>query len=240
MCCCGYYLRKKSPRNGHFGRIFKIVESTDIQDKGQGIPQARDAAGQPGLADDEMCEQVTCLTAKTTILSIQISAMELILMTHSAKSGISRMLLLVIGLLGATAPLQQLAAKDVYKWVNDAGEVQYTQFPPPQGTEAVEVKPPPPPADNPAAINSDLDEQVEAMDERTQDREISAKKSSLEAEIERVSRQNCEIARKNLAELQQGGIKRYQTGDGKVIRLTEEDRQRRIAEANDQIQEFCK
>ena len=166
--------------------------------------------------------------------------MELILMTHFAKSGMLRMLLLVLGLLGATAPLQQLAAKDVYKWVNDAGEVQYTQMPPPQGTEVVEVKPPPAPADSPAAINSGLEEQVEAMDERMQDRETAAKKSALEAEIERVSKQNCETARKNLAELQQGGIKRYQTGDGKVIRLTEEDRQQRIAEANGQIQEFCK
>jgi len=166
--------------------------------------------------------------------------MELTLMTHPEKSGISRILLLTAGLLALCAPLQQLAAKDVYKWVNDAGEVQYTQLPPPNGIEATRVQSGPPPAGNPAAINADLEAQVEAMDERIEDRATAARKSELEAEIERVSKENCATARKNLAELQQGGIKRYRTGDGSVIRLTEEDRQRRIEEANSQIQEFCK
>jgi hypothetical protein len=148
--------------------------------------------------------------------------------------------LFALGLLALTAPLQQLAAKDVYKWVNEAGEVQYTQFPPPQGTEAIEVQSAPPPADDPADITSDLDEQVEAMDERNKDRETMTEKSELEAEIERVTRNNCETAKKNLALLQQGGVKRYRTGEGEIIRLTEEDRQQRIDEANSQIQEFCK
>jgi hypothetical protein len=35
-------------------------------------------------------------------------------------------------------------------------------------------------------------------------------------------------------------VKRYRTGEGEIIRLTEEDRQQRIDEANSQIQEFCK
>jgi len=161
-------------------------------------------------------------------------------MTHPEKSGISRILLLTAGFLALTAPLQQLAAKDVYKWVNDAGIVQYTQFPPPQGIESIKVRSGPPPADNPANINADLEAQVEAMDERTEDRETAVRKSEMEAEIERISRENCATARKNLAELQQGGIKRYRTGDGSVVRMTEEGRQQRIEEANSQIQEFCK
>ena len=161
-------------------------------------------------------------------------------MKYLSKSGLSRVWLFALGLLALTAPLQQLAAKDVYKWVNEAGEVQYTQFPPPQGTEAIEVQSAPPPADDPADITSGLDEQVEAMDQRNKDRETMTEKSELEAEIERVSRNNCETAKKNLALLQQGGVKRYRTGEGEIIRLTEEDRQQRIDEANSQIQEFCK
>lgn len=166
--------------------------------------------------------------------------MELILMKHLPKSGLARVCLFALGLLALTAPLQQLAAKDVYKWVNDAGEVQYTQLPPPNGIEATRVQSGPPPADNPAAINADLEAQVEAMDERIEDRATAARKSELEAEIERVTRNNCETAKKNLALLQQGGVKRYRTGEGEIIRLTEEDRQQRIDEANSQIQEFCK
>ena len=48
------------------------------------------------------------------------------------------------------------------------------------------------------------------------------------------------IARKNLTELNQGGIKRYRLPDGSVLRLTEEDRQKRIADTQAEIAENCK
>ena len=47
-------------------------------------------------------------------------------------------------------------------------------------------------------------------------------------------------ATNNLAKLQAGGNKRYLTPDGKVTHLTEEQRQQRINDAKDQIDEFCK
>lgn len=166
--------------------------------------------------------------------------MELIVMTHPATSGISQILLLVIGLLGTLAPFQELAAKDIYKWVDAAGKTHYTQFPPPDGTAAVEVRPAPPPATDSGAASEQLQQQVEAMEMRREAEAQAKSVAEIDAEIARIVKENCTAARNNLAALQQGGEKRYLTSEGEVIRLTEEDRQRRIAEANSQIQEFCK
>lgn len=128
----------------------------------------------------------------------------------------------------------------IYKWVDQDGSIQYSKMPPPEAREVIEVRQAPPPADDPATERARLGQQVDAMDERMQERQKAAAKSELDAENEKIRNQNCATARKNLAELQQGGIKRYRTADGEVMRLTEEDRQQRIDEANKQIAEFCK
>ena len=77
-----------------------------------------------------------------------------------------------------------------------------------------------------------MDKRIEAADE-------AKAEAGIDAEIARITRENCETAKKNLAQLNQGGVKRYRTGEGEVIRLTDESRQQRIEEANSQIQEFC-
>lgn len=161
-------------------------------------------------------------------------------MTYPAKSGISRLLLLAMGLLATAAPLQELTASDIYKWIDAAGKTHYSQFPPPEGTAATEIQQASPPATDAGAADTRLQQQVEAMDERLEAADEARAEAGVEAEIARITRENCETAKKNLAQLNQGGIKRYRTGEGEVIRMTEEDRQRRIDEANSQIREFCK
>ena len=61
-----------------------------------------------------------------------------------------------------------------------------------------------------------------------------------QAEIARISKQNCITARNNLEQLSRSGQIRYRTGDGEVLRLSEEDRKQRIEEARGQVKEFCK
>jgi len=159
-------------------------------------------------------------------------------MTHPAKPGIALILLLALVLPGTSALQPAHAGDHIYKWVDAAGETHYTQLPPPEGIPATEVRRVP--AADSSGADAHLQQQVEAMDKRLEAREQAKSNAEIEAEIARISRENCETAKKNLAELQQGGVKRYRTGDGQVVRLTEEDRQQRIAEANSQIQEFCK
>jgi hypothetical protein len=64
--------------------------------------------------------------------------------------------------------------------------------------------------------------------------------AELQAEIARISKQNCVTARNNLEQLNRSGQIRYRTGEGEVLRLSEDDRKQRIEEAGNQVKEFCK
>jgi len=160
-------------------------------------------------------------------------------MTHAKHSEFARILLLGITLVVAGTQSVAGTADKIYKWVDQNGDLQYTQMPPPTGVQVLEIRSAPPPADDPEAERTRLQQETEAMDERMKERQESAAKAEVQAKNKEIRRQNCIKASKNLTELQQGGIKRYQTPDGEVLRLTEEDRQKRIAETKAQIAEFC-
>jgi hypothetical protein len=149
-------------------------------------------------------------------------------------------LLLVASLCLSAALLQSPARGEMYKWTDAAGETHYTQVPPPGGIKTEKIQGAPPPADDPDKINEKLQNEVDAMDETLTRQEGEAKEKSLRKEIDEAYEKNCISSRNNLAKLQEGGRKRYLTADGQVIRLSEEERQQRINEAKDQIDEFCK
>ena len=149
-------------------------------------------------------------------------------------------LLLAASLCISAALLQSPARGEMYKWTNAAGEVQYTQVPPPGGIKTEKIQGAPPPADDPDKINEKLQNEVDAMDETLARQEEEARKKSSHQEIDEAYEKNCISARNNLAALQEGGRKRYLTADGQVIHLSEEERQQRINEAKDQIDESCK
>ena len=130
-------------------------------------------------------------------------------------------------------------ADRIYKWTDKDGTVQYTQMPPPEDVQVIEIEEPAPPPADPAGESARVQEQVEAMEERMKAREDAATEAEQEAKNREIRRQNCATARHNLGELQQGGGRRYRAADGSVLRLTEAERQQRIAEANEQIKEFC-
>jgi hypothetical protein len=148
--------------------------------------------------------------------------------------------LLVASLCISAALLQTPARGEIYKWTDAAGEVQYTQVPPPNGVESEEIKGAPPPADDPDKINEQLQKEVDAMDESIAEKENKTKEEDLRQEIDAAYERNCAASKNNLAKLQEGGRKRYKTADGQVMHFSEEERQRRINEAKDQIDEFCK
>ena len=149
----------------------------------------------------------------------------------------SRHLALLCFLLAFTTAAQSGEGK-IYKWTDDNGEVHYTQQPP-QGRESVTVRRPPPPPGNPDAEREELQQEVETMDEQQQEQAERVKDAEQWSRIQQARRKNCETARRNLAELNQGGIKRYRLPNGDVVRLDEQERQKRIAETNKQIEENC-
>lgn len=128
--------------------------------------------------------------------------------------------------------------QEIYKWTDDSGEIHYTQVPP-QDREYEKMRNTSPPADNPDQVRSKLQEQVEAMDKQQQEQAEGARDAEQWANIQKIRRSNCETARKNLANLQLGGSRRYMTPEGQVIHLTEDERVERIDRANKQIAENC-
>lgn len=150
----------------------------------------------------------------------------------------SRFLPLICVLLAFTSTSRAADKDEVYKWVDDAGEIHYTQVPPPNRDYEV-MRRAAVPADDPAKIRSDLKEQVETMDKQQEEKAEGAKDAEQWARIQKLRRKNCEIAKKNLANLQQGGQKAFMTPSGEVVRLTDDERQRRIDETNKQIEENC-
>lgn len=137
--------------------------------------------------------------------------------------------------------LAPTASAEIYKWTDANGEVQYSQVPPPGGVKSEEIQGAPPPLeDAPDTTGESLQEQVDAMNEDLAEQEKAEKKEALGKEIDDAYERNCTTATNNLAKLQEGGRKRYLMPDGQVTHLTEEQRQQRINEAKDQIDEFCK
>ena len=126
----------------------------------------------------------------------------------------------------------------IYKWTDDQGEVQFTQFPP-LGRKAERLRGATPPAQSPESVMNDLQKQVDTMDQQNKEKLQATEKAKQQEEIQKLRKSNCETAHKNLANLQRGGNVRYMGPNGEAIRLTEEERQKRIDETNVQIKENC-
>ena len=129
------------------------------------------------------------------------------------------------------------AGAAMYKWTDANGSTQYGQHPPAGVTaERIQVRSQTPsqgqPTPSPQQRLKELEEQQQKQ--RELDAEAAAEKQKAET-----IKKNCEITRKNLAGLQMGGHRLTRLPDGSYTRLTEEQRQSRIAEAERHIKEYC-
>ena len=135
----------------------------------------------------------------------------------------------------ATAGLAQAA---MYKWVDENGVTQYSQYPPPDQKSETMV-PPPTPAQDPAGAQQKLEQTLQKLDEDSKARAAAKAEQDKAAEAEQKRSQNCQAARKNLETLTTGGRKRIVGPDGVAAPLSEEDRQSRIAQAKKQVKDYC-
>lgn len=140
-------------------------------------------------------------------------------------------------LLGGLALLGPVQAA-MYKWVDDKGVTQYTQYPPPNRESEVMV-PPPTPAQDPDGAQLKLEDQLKQLDENQKARAESEAEAAKTKAAADQRKKNCEAARGNLEKLTTGGRKRVIGPDGVATYLTEEDRQAKIAEAKKHIEESC-
>jgi len=131
-----------------------------------------------------------------------------------------------------------LAQAAMYKWVDENGVTQYTQYPPPNRKVEV-VAPPPPPAEDPQEAQKKLEATLQKQNEQRETATTAGEEQAKTAEQAKLREQNCQTARSNLEKLTTGGRKRVIGADGVASYLTEEDQQARIDKAKKQIEEFC-
>ncbi len=137
--------------------------------------------------------------------------------------------------LALAAPLQ---AAEIYKWVDEEGVTHYSQQPPPSG-DADRVGVDTPPDEEIAREREEMEETGERLEaQREQRREAEQQAQENAAERER-RQQRCADLRASLQKLTENRRLLVPDEEGNVRRLSEEERQQRVAERRRQIDEQC-
>ncbi|OGT89825.1 MAG: hypothetical protein A2286_13785 [Gammaproteobacteria bacterium RIFOXYA12_FULL_61_12] len=140
-------------------------------------------------------------------------------------------LLLALATLGAEAAM--------YKWTDENGKTVYSQQPPPTG-EVERVRTVPTPEQSVEAARKKLQEQMQQIEDRREDREIAKDKEDQARSKDALAGQNCDLARKNLEALNGSPNRLARMADGSYKRLAPAERQQKIDEATKQVRENCR
>jgi hypothetical protein len=133
------------------------------------------------------------------------------------------------------------AHAQVYKWVDQDGNVQYTDQPPPSDADWREKKlniktPPPPPVEKQETASETLEEKMQAFKER-RDSEQKAETKRQEEAVENNKR--CVSAQGQLKIFQESPRLTFPDGQGGIVYADDEMRQKKIAEAQKNIATYC-
>jgi hypothetical protein len=144
-----------------------------------------------------------------------------------------QLLLAGIGLLLATA-----ASAQMYRYLDENGQVVYSQKPPPAG-EATLIKPPPPPPTPPAKPQAKDDAEAQAEEQPAPDEPKTAEEEALDKESQRIKETNCKAARESLKQYTDPKYGFIRTPDGRFEELTPQRRSQGRKDAEQRIKEFC-
>ena len=131
--------------------------------------------------------------------------------------------------------LQSPAHADVYKWVDEDGQVHYGEQPGNTGAEKVPIRTNE--TTTPRTMNKDAVDVVKADEEA---KNKLKKEAEEEKKINRDKRKWCNEAKRDLQAISTRGRLREINEKGEYITLTEEQRQQRISAARKKEREFCK
>jgi hypothetical protein len=139
---------------------------------------------------------------------------------------------MIIAALTALALSAAAQAAQIYKWVDDQGVTHFDAQPPAgRQTQQIDIQKPP---TAPAAS----DNSKSAMEAEAEQREINNAVKKKVAQQDARRAEDCKILRTNLAQLQNNPRVREQV-EGGLKRLSEDERQGRIAETQKAINDYC-
>ena len=127
------------------------------------------------------------------------------------------------------------APADSYKWLDENGNVVYSQQPPAEGPyEKIKTTKPSPASSRSTPQSSSFATEVK---QEAEERELDSKVQQEAAKSEQIRAENCKAAKHNLETYTV--YRRIKNDQGEVIRLDDNERAKRIQEAKDAIKEFC-
>ncbi|MBI2383969.1 MAG: DUF4124 domain-containing protein [Gammaproteobacteria bacterium] len=132
--------------------------------------------------------------------------------------------------------LPALARAEVYRWVDEYGQMHYSQQPPRQGAYDA-VRPAPPAAGTSPNLDA-LRKSVEASDRA---RARQAEKTAKDAAVQARRAESCRRARERLAFLESNAPRRFARYDdkGNPVRFTEEEHARQRSATQEIVKENC-
>lgn len=137
----------------------------------------------------------------------------------------------LIALILTALPLH--ASAKVYQWIDEDGKTVYSQTPPPSGSVR-EINTSPTVSTQSGSAQRKMDNLRQRAKDLQEDRELAKEKKAQQKEEQARKKKNCQIARDKHSKLQGLGRRLY---NGK--RLTEEERQQLMLEAQEKIKEYC-
>ena len=125
----------------------------------------------------------------------------------------------------------------MYKWVDEEGNVSYSDQPPPDANpQEIEKK-------SYGISDEESQEQLEELGEKAnaakQERDINADVAAQQAERNATIKKNCEIARQNLELLTSQSRVTLEGEDGNPYFLTDEDKQSKTLDARAGVDRYC-
>lgn len=130
------------------------------------------------------------------------------------------------------------AFAEIYKWSDQNEQINYSQQAPPNIPYTIVKILPPPPID-PNVAQKEIDELIKSQEAEEKVSLDEATQKESEAEKQKRFEENCLIAKDNLLKYQNNPGRRMIDEQGIVTKPTEEERQQKIKESQDNVNKYC-
>ena len=142
---------------------------------------------------------------------------------------------LLLGALLISASTTVYAA--LYKWTDENGVTQYSQNPPPSGH--YQEMQSPPPANDSGLEQAPMKASTAKPAPVTGAAGAAPPDDQKQAEQQQARAQNCQLAQQRLSGLENHGRTRYTAADGSVQVMGDDEKQAKIAETRQVIEDMC-
>ena len=125
----------------------------------------------------------------------------------------------------------------LYKWVDENGNVTYSQQKPPDAkAQTIDVRGYESPAPAP---DSTVDELKDREQTQRKDREFAESENAAQQDRAERMKKNCEIARQNVRILKNASRIKDTNESGEVYYLDDQQKQSRLQEAEQHVKDYC-